>query len=93
MIQQRISAIELNTGDGKSRASGSIMGGKNEQGNTRSMNNGNDCSVQAVNVKRINAHVTTGGSGIEEPKPRNISVNGLDTNDDTCCLDSNFTVL
>ena len=66
-IQQRISAIESNTGDGKSRASGSIMGGSNEQANMRSRNIGNDRSVQAVNVKRINSQVTTGGYDIEEP--------------------------
>ena len=66
-IQQRISAIESNTGDGQSRAPGSIMGGRNEQANMRSRNNGNDHSVQAVNVKRINSQVTTGGYDIEEP--------------------------
>ena len=69
------------------------MGGRNEQANMRSRNNGNDRSVQAVNVKRINAQVTTGGYDIEEPQPGNISVNELDTNADTCCLCSNFTVL
>ena len=92
-IQQRMSAIELNTGDGQSRASGSIMGGRNEQANMRSRENGNDCPLQAVNVKRIIAQVTTGGCDIEEPEPGNISVNDLDTNADTCCLSSNFTVL
>ena len=45
LIQQRISAIESNTGDGQSRASGSIMGGRNEQENLISRNNGNDRSV------------------------------------------------
>ena len=92
-IQQRISAIESNTGDGQSRASGSIMGGMNEQANMRSRNNSNDRSVRAVNVKRINAKVTTGGYDVEEPEPGNISVNELDTNVDTCCLGYNFTVL
>ena len=33
--QQRISAIESNTGDGQSRASGSITGGRNEQANLK----------------------------------------------------------
>ena len=92
-IQQRISAIESNTGYGQSMASGLIMGGRNEQANLRSRNNDNDRSVQAVNVKNINAQVTTGGYDIEEPDPGNISVNELDTNADTCCLGSNFTVL
>ena len=69
------------------------MGGRNEQVNMISRNNGNDRSLQAVNVKRINAQVTTGGYGIEEPEPRNISVNEIDTNADTCCLGLNFTVL
>ena len=92
-IQQIISGIESNTGDVKSRASGSIMGGRNEQANMRSRNNGNDCSVRAVNVKRINAQITTGSYDIEDPEPGNISVNDIDTNADTCCLDSNFTVL
>ena len=59
----------------------------------RSSNKSNDRSVRAVNVKRINAQVTTGGYDIEEPEPGNISVNELDTNADTCCLGSNFTVL
>ena len=92
-IEKRISAIELNTGDGQSRASGSIMGGRNKQEKMRSRNNGNDRSVRAVNVKRIYAQVTTGGYDIEDPEPGNISVNELDTNADTCCLGSNFTVL
>ena len=69
------------------------MGGRNEQVNMISRNKGNYRSVQAVNVKRINAHVTTGGYDIEDPEPGNISVNELDTNADTCCLGSNFTVL
>ena len=43
------------------------MGGSNEQANMRSRNIGNDRSVQAVNVKRINSQVTTGGYDIEEP--------------------------
>ena len=93
LIQQRISSIELNTGDGQSRESGSIMGDRNEQANIRSRNNGNDCSVQAVNVKRINAHITTGSYDIEDPEPKNISVNELGMNADTCCLGSNFRVL
>ena len=92
-IQQRISAIESNTGDGQSRASGSIIGGRNEQANMRSSNNGNDRSVLAVNVKRIKTQVTTGGYDIKEPEPGNISVNEIDTNSDTCCFGSNFTVL
>ena len=69
------------------------MGGRNEQANMRSRNNGNDCSVRAVNVKRINAQITTGSYDIEEPEPGNISVNELDTNADTCFLGSNFMVL
>ena len=92
-IRQRISQIESNTEDGQSRASGSIIGGRNEQDNMISRQNGNDCSVRAVNVKRINAQVTTGGYDIEDTKPGNISVNELDTNSDTCCLGSNLTVL
>ena len=44
-IHKRISEIESNTGDGKSRASGSIMGGRNKQANIKSRNNGNDFSV------------------------------------------------
>ena len=59
----------------------------------RSGNNSNDLSVRAVNVKRINAQVTTGGYDIEETEPGHISVNELDTNYDTCYLGSNFTVL
>ena len=66
-IQQIMSAIELNTVNGQSRASVLIMGGRNEQANMRSRNIGNDRSVQAVNVKRINSQVTTGGYDIEEP--------------------------
>ena len=66
-IQQRIPAIESITGDGKARASGLIMGGRNEKANMRSRENGNDRSVKAVNLKRINAQVTTGGYDIEEP--------------------------
>ena len=73
--------------------SGLIIGGRNKQENMISRNNGNDCSVKAVNVKNINAQVTTGGYDIEYPEPGNISVNELDTNADTCCLGSNFTVL
>ena len=92
-IQQRISAIESNTGDGQSRTSGLIMGGRNEQANMRSRNNINDHSVRAVNVKRINAQVTTGNYDIEEPEPGKISVNELDTNADKCFLGSNFMVL
>ena len=69
------------------------MGGRNEQANMRSSNNGNDRSVRAVNVKRINVQVKTGGHDIEDPEPGNISVNELDTNADTCCFGSNFTVL
>ena len=69
------------------------MGGSNEQANTRSRNNGNDRSLRAVNVKRINDQVTTGGYDIEDPETGNISINELDTNADTCCLCSNFTVL
>ena len=61
--------------------------------NTRSRNNGNDRSVRAVNFKRINDQNTTRSYDIEEPEPGNFSVNELDTNDDTCCLGSNFTVL
>ena len=34
-IQKRISEIESNTGDGQSRASVSIMGGRNEQANQK----------------------------------------------------------
>ena len=59
----------------------------------RSRNNGNDRSVQAVNVRSINAQVKTGGYDIEDPKHGNISVNDLDKNVDTYCLGSNFTVL
>ena len=92
-IQERISEIESNTGYGQHRASGSIMGGRNERENLISGNNSNDCSAKAVKLKRINAQVTTGGYDIEEPQPGKISVNELDTNADTCCLGSNFTVL
>ena len=92
-IHRRISAIESNPVDGQYRVSGSIMGGRNKQANMRSRENGNDRSVQAVNVKRINAQVTTGGYYIEGPEPGNIFVNELDTDADTCCLGSNFTVL
>ena len=63
-IQQVISAIELNTGDGQSRASGLIMGVRNEQANMISRNNDNDSSVRVVNVKRINAQITTGSYDI-----------------------------
>ena len=59
----------------------------------RSRNNGNERSVRAVNVKKINSQVTTGGYDIEYTEPGKISVNELDTNADTCCLGSNFTVL
>ena len=69
------------------------MGSRNEKVNMRSSNNGNDCSVRAVNVKRINDQVTTGGYDIENLDPRNISVNEIDMNADTCCPGSNFTVL
>ena len=69
------------------------MGGRNEQANLISSNNGNDRSVRAVKTKRINAQVTTGDYDIEEPEPGNISVNELNTKADTCCLGSNFTVL
>ena len=69
------------------------MGGRNEQANMRSRENGNDLSVRAVNVKSINAQIKTGGYDIEETEPGNISVNELDMNADTCCLGSNFTVL
>ena len=69
------------------------MGGRNEQANTKSRNNGNDLSVRAVNVKKINSQVTTGGYDIEEPEPGNIPINELDKNADTCCIGSNFTVL
>ena len=93
LIQQRISAIESIIGDGQSRASESIMGGSNEQANMRSRNNGNDRSVRAVNVKRINAQVTTGGYDIEDPEPGNISLNKIDTNAETCCLGSKLMVL
>ena len=92
-IQQKISAIELNTGDGKSRVLGSIMGVRNEQANMISRNNSNDRSVQMVNIKSINAQVTTGGYDIEDTEPGNISVNELDTNADICCLGSNFKLL
>ena len=92
-IQQRISGIDSNTGDGQSRASGSIIGGRNEQANMRSRGNGNDRSVRAMNFKRINAQITTDSYDIEEQEPGNISVNDLDTNADTCCLGSNFKVL
>ena len=69
------------------------MGGRNEQANMRSKNNDNDHSVRVVNVKRINAQVTTGCYDIEETEPVNISVNELDTKADTCCLGSNLMVL
>ena len=46
-----------------------------------------------VNVKKINAQVTTGGYDIENPEPGNISVNEIDTNSDTYCLGSNIKVL
>ena len=69
------------------------MGGRNEQVNMISRNNVNDRSVQVVNVKRINSQITTGSYDIEDPEPRNISVDDLYTNADTCCLGSNFTVL
>ena len=46
-----------------------------------------------MNVKRINAQVTTGVCDIKDPEPENISVNELDMNAYTCCLGSNFTVL
>ena len=68
------------------------MGGRNEQANPRSRNNGNDCSVQSVNVKSISPQVTTCGFGIEDPEPGKISVNKLYTNADTCFLGSNFMV-
>ena len=92
-IQHIISAIESNTGDGKSRVLVSIMRGRNEQVNLISRNNRNDHSVRAVNVKKINAQVTTVGYDIEEPELGNISVNVLDANAGTCCVGSNFTVL
>ena len=68
-IQQIISAFESNTGYAKSRVSGSIMGGRNEQSNMRSRENGNDFPVQAVNSKRINAQITTGSYDIEIQNP------------------------
>ena len=46
-----------------------------------------------MNIKSINDWVTTSGYDIEDPEPGNISVNELDTNADTCCLGSNFTVI
>ena len=57
------------------------MGGRNEQANLRSSNNGNDRSVRAVNVKKVNDQVTTGGYDIEEPEPGNISVKAGKTQD------------
>ena len=41
-IQQIISSTESNTGYGQSRASGSIMGCRNEQANMIPRENGND---------------------------------------------------
>ena len=61
---------------------------RNEQVNMILRNNGNDRSVLAVNVKMINAQVTTGGYDIEDPEPGNISDNELGTNTDTYCLGS-----
>ena len=61
--------------------------------NLISSNKINDQSLRAVNVKKINDQVTTGSYYIEDPEPGNISVNEFDTNADTCCLGSNFTVL
>ena len=67
-IQQIISSTESNTGYGQSMASGLIMGGRNKQANLRSRNNGNDLSVLAVNIKNINAEVTTGGYDIKRSR-------------------------
>ena len=65
-IRQRISQIESNTEDGQYRESGSIMVGRNEQVIMRSRENSNYRSVRAVNVKRINGQVRTGGYDIED---------------------------
>ena len=82
-IQQRISKLESNT-DVQSRATGSIMGGRNEQAALGSRNNNpyNDYLARAVMVKRINSQATTNSYDIDEPEPSTIAING-----------ANFTVL
>ena len=65
-IQQRIPAIESNA-DGQLIATGSIMGGRNEQADLISRNNNqcNDGLVRSVKVKRVNSQVTTNGYYID----------------------------
>ena len=93
-IQLKISEVESNT-DGQSRATGSIMGGFNEQSALRLRNNNqyNDRSVCVVKFKRNNSKVTTNDYNINEQEPVTIAVNQLDTNKNTCCFKANFMIL
>ena len=93
-IQQRISSIESNSGS-KSRATGSIVRGKNEKAAliSRNNNHSNECSVCAVKFTRINSQVTTNSYNIDEIQPGTIAVNNLNMNSDTFFLGSKFRVL
>ena len=61
-IKQIISSIESNA-DGQSRATSSIMGGRNQKAALRSINNNhsNDRLLITVKVRKINSQVTTNG--------------------------------
>ena len=87
-IHQRISSIESNTYV-QSRATGSIMGGRNEKAALISRNNNqyNNCLVGTVKVNIMNNQVTTIGYNIDDPGPGTISVNELNKNTYTCPVD------
>ena len=75
----------------QSRATGSIMWGRNYQADYISRNT--ERSVLSVKVKSINSQVTMNGYDIYDPESGTIAINELDINSDTCFLGANFTIL
>ena len=90
-LQHRISTMESQSQSGM--VPGSIMGGRNEQANIRSRNSNNDNrSIRAMKLV-ISTQKSYSEVHLSQPSAGTMSYNELDSNADTCCLGSNFTVI
>ena len=73
------------------RIPSSIVGGHNEQANLRSINQYGDWSIRKVKVQIISQ--SSSKCMISEPHPVTLATNEIDSNEDMCCLGTNFIVM
>ena len=92
ILQQRISELETESHAGESgRPPSSIVGGHNERANLRSRNQYGDWSIRKIKVQ-ISSQ-SSSKCMISEPHPGTLATNEIDSNEDMCCLGTNFIVM